>query len=56
METLLSITSFLGQLNKYWDDPAWVFAGLVGGIALLGLLALFLLYPISQDVDNNPNP
>ena len=51
MEALLSITSFLGTLDDIWDDPAWIFAGLVGGIALIALVALLALYPISRDTD-----
>ena len=56
MEVLLGITSFLGKLDKYWEDPAWIFAALVGGLGILGLIALLTLYPISQDTDTNPNP
>jgi hypothetical protein len=56
MEALISITSFLGDLDKYWEDPAWIFAALVGGLGILGLLALVMLYPISRDTDTNPNP
>jgi hypothetical protein len=50
---LLDITSFLGDLDKVLEDPAWLFFGLVGGVGLLGLLAL-LLYPISSDTDQTP--
>jgi hypothetical protein len=50
---LLDITSFLGDLDKVWEDPAWIFFALVGGVGLLGLTALMLLYPISRDTDTN---
>ena len=53
MEALLSITSFLGELDNVWDDPAWIFAGLIGLIGILGLVALLALYPISRDVDTD---
>ncbi|HXH20812.1 MAG TPA: hypothetical protein VNN10_02195 [Dehalococcoidia bacterium] len=48
---LLDITSFLGELDKVLEDPAWLFFGLVGGVGLLGLLAIMLLYPFSSDSD-----
>jgi hypothetical protein len=51
---LLDITSFLGELDKVLEDPAWIFFALVGGIGLLGLIALMLLYPISRDPENPP--
>lgn len=50
---LLDITSFLGELDKVLEEPAWIFFGLVGGIGVLGLLALLLLYPISTDTENS---
>jgi hypothetical protein len=50
--SLLDITSFLGDLDKILEDPAWLFFGIIGGIAVLGLLALLLLYPISGDTDS----
>jgi hypothetical protein len=51
---LLDITSFLGEVDKILEDPAWLFFFLVGGVGLLGLLLLMLLYPISKDPDNPP--
>ena len=51
---LLDITSFLGELDTILEDPAWLFFGLIGGVGLLGLLAFMILYPFSQDIDNNP--
>lgn len=51
---LLDITSFLGDLDKILEDPAWIFFALVGGVGLLGLAALALLYPLSGDTDSNP--
>ncbi|MGH7488421.1 MAG: hypothetical protein ACREMY_22905 [bacterium] len=53
MQALLDITSFLGTLDKYWSDPAWIFAALIGGIGVMGLLALALLYPIGNDPDDS---
>ena len=49
---LLDITSFLGELDKILEDPAWLFFFLIGGIGVLGMLALLLLYPISGDNDS----
>jgi hypothetical protein len=50
---LLSITSFLGKLDNVWDNPAWIFFALVGGIGALGLLTLLALYPISRDTGSD---
>jgi hypothetical protein len=52
MEALLDITSFLGHLDKFWDNPAWIFAALVGLVGALGLVALMLLYPFSRDTES----
>ena len=46
MTLLLSI---LADIDKVVEDPAWVMFGLAGIVGLLGLAALFLLYPFSRD-------
>ena len=50
---LLSITSFLGKLDSVWENPAWIFFALVGGIGALGLLTLMVLYPFSRDTGSD---
>ena len=46
---LLDITSFLGDLDKVLEDPAWLMFGLAVLVGGLGLALLFLLYPFARD-------
>lgn len=43
------VLSILADIDKVIEDPAWIMFGLAGGAGLLGLAALFLLYPFSRD-------
>ncbi|HEY4684888.1 MAG TPA: hypothetical protein VII57_02465 [Dehalococcoidia bacterium] len=45
---VLDITSFLGDLDKVLEDPAWLLFGAAVIIGGLGL-ALLLLYPFARD-------
>ena len=46
MTLLLGI---LADIDNIVEDPAWIMFGLAGIVGLLGLGALFLLYPFSRD-------
>jgi len=43
------LLGLLADIDKIIEDPAWVMFGLAGAVGLLGLGALFLLYPFSRD-------
>ena len=46
---LLDITSFLGDLDKVLEDPAWLIFIAAVAIGGLGPAALFFLYPFARD-------
>lgn len=46
---ILDITSFLGELDKVLEDPAWLLFGAAVIIGGLGLAALLILYPFARD-------
>jgi hypothetical protein len=39
----------LADLDNVLEDPAWIMFALAGAVGLLGLGALFLLYPLGRD-------
>jgi hypothetical protein len=45
----MPILDILAEVDKILEDPAWVMFGLAGVVGLLGLAALFFLYPFSRD-------
>ena len=45
----MPLLDILAESRKILVDPSWVMFGLAGGVGLLGLLALFLLYPMGRD-------
>jgi hypothetical protein len=45
----MPLLDILAEADKILEDPAWIMFALAGAIGILGLLALFLLYPISRD-------
>ncbi len=45
----MPLLDILAQSHKILMNPSWLMFGLAGGVGLLGLLALFLLYPMGRD-------
>jgi hypothetical protein len=45
----MPILDVLAEADKILENPAWLMFGLAGAIGLLGLLALFFLYPFAND-------
>ena len=45
----MPILDILADIDSVIEDPAWIMFGLAGGIGLLGLALLVLLYPFSRD-------
>jgi hypothetical protein len=45
----MPVLDILAQVDKVLENPAWLMFGLAGAIGLLGLMALFFLYPFAHD-------
>ena len=45
----MPILDILSSIDSVLEDPAWLMFGLAGGLGLLGLTALLLLYPFGRD-------
>ena len=45
----MPLLGILADIDSVLEDPAWVMFGLAGAVGLLGLAALFFLYPFSRD-------
>ena len=46
---MLPLLDILAKSDKILQDPSWLMFGIAGAIGVLGLLALFLLYPLGRD-------
>jgi hypothetical protein len=49
METVMPLLDLLARVDKVLENPAWLMFGLAGIVGVLGLAALFFLYPFSRD-------
>ena len=45
----MPVLNLLADIDNILEDPAWIMFGLAGVVGLLGLAALFLLYPFGSD-------